>query len=501
MQQTSEGGQQQRSYSDLQLRNDGDLQHKSDSDPQQRSDGGLPHSSDGDLQQRNDSDLHQSSDGDLQQSSDGDLQLEDSNDLQQSSGSFTHEKAPDPECRIINLQLLSRHIEDVTQHVATCSACHMVAQSLDAITVVGEKDRNGLASIMGCKFKGCGQELTFNTSTKATGLTGKYFWTNNLAAVWGQMSVGGGFNSLEESLSVFNIPVMTQRSFVHTEQMIGKWWWKLLEESMISAGKEEKQIAINKGQYHNNIPAITVIVDGGWSKRTHKHSYNALSCVGVIFGKETRKLLYIGVRNKFCTVCAKDASKSHECYKNWSGSSSSMESDIILEGFRKAEQQHGLRYINFIGDGDSSVHTTLISGVSGWGHAISKQECANHAVKCYRSSLENLVKDKPQYKGRHKLTESQQKRLASAMRCAIIMRSKEFNERKVDKSKAAKALQDDILNSTLHCFGSHHKCKPEYYKTMKALCSPPLNKSLPESNVSNNSSLSSTDISLDNLYI
>ena len=177
--------------------NDGDLQHTSDSDPQQRSDDGLPHSSDGDLQQRNDSDLQQSSDGDLQQSSNGDLQPEDNSDLQQSSGSFTHEKAPDPECRIINLQLLSRHIKDVTQHVATCLACHMVAQSLDAIAVVGEKDRNGLASIMGCKFKGCGQELTFNTSTKATGLAGKYFWTNNLAAVWGQMSVGGGFNSLE----------------------------------------------------------------------------------------------------------------------------------------------------------------------------------------------------------------------------------------------------------------------------------------------------------------
>ena len=42
------------------------------------------------------------------------------------------------------------------------------------------------------------------------------------------MSVGGGFNSLEEFLSVFNIPfVMTQRSFVLTEQMIGKWWWKI----------------------------------------------------------------------------------------------------------------------------------------------------------------------------------------------------------------------------------------------------------------------------------
>ena len=97
----------------------------------------------------------------------------------------------------------------------------------------------------------------------------------------------------------------------------------------------------------------------------------------------------------------------HECFRNWIGSSSSMESDIILEGFSIAEQQHSVRYINFIGDGDSSVHTTLISGVCGWSHVLTKQECANHAVKCYRSTLENLVKDKPQDKGRHKLTEPQ----------------------------------------------------------------------------------------------
>ena len=89
-----------------------------------------------------------------------------------------------------------------------------------------------------------------------------------------------------------------------------------------------------------------------------------------------------------------------------------------------AEQQHGVWYIKFIGDGDSSVHAQLIAGVSGWGYAIQKQECANHAVKCFRSSLEKLVKDKPQYKGRGKLIEQMRKRLASSMRCAIINRSK-----------------------------------------------------------------------------
>ena len=189
------------------------------------------------------------------------------------------------QCRIINLHLLNKHIKDIAQHIATCSTCLDMAQSMDdSVTIVGETRHKGLASMLGCRF-GCGKELAFATSTKTTGLSGKKYWTNNLAAVWGQMAVGGGFNTLEETMCILGIPVMTKQSFFRTERAIGKWWWSLLEESMASAGREEKQIAITKGQYHDNIPAITVIVDGGWCKRSHRHSYNALSGVGVIFGK------------------------------------------------------------------------------------------------------------------------------------------------------------------------------------------------------------------------
>jgi len=120
--------------------------------------------------------------------------------------------------------------------------------------------------------------------------------------------------------------------------VIGKWWWAALEESMLATGKEEKQIAIKQGHYHQGIPAITVIIDAGWCKCTYKHSYNALSSVGVIFGKQTRKLLYIGVQNKFCSVCAQGNNNKHECFRNCIGLSSSMESDIILEGFCSAEK-------------------------------------------------------------------------------------------------------------------------------------------------------------------
>lgn len=36
-------------------------------------------------------------------------------------------------------------------------------------------------------------------------------------------------------------------------------------------------MAIEKGSFHEGVPAITVIVYGGWSKRSRKHSYNAKS--------------------------------------------------------------------------------------------------------------------------------------------------------------------------------------------------------------------------------
>ena len=108
---------------------------------------------------------------------------------------------------------------------------------------------------------------------------------------------------------------------------------------MLEAGQREREIAIQKGHFHEGVPAITVIVDGGWSKRLHKHSYNAKSGVAIIIGKETGQLLHIGVRNKFCHACARKIPKeNHTCYRNWTASSSEMEADIILEGFWKQKE-------------------------------------------------------------------------------------------------------------------------------------------------------------------
>ena len=46
----------------------------------------------------------------------------------------------------------------------------------------------------------------------------------------------------------------------------------------------------------------------------------------MIFGLKIKKLLYIGMYNKFCAACIQPNSTSkNTCFKNWNGSSSAME--------------------------------------------------------------------------------------------------------------------------------------------------------------------------------
>ena len=115
-----------------------------------------------------------------------------------------------------------------------------------------------------------------------------------------------------------------------------------------------------------------MIIDGGWCKQTHKHSYNTKSGVGIIIRRETGKLLYMGVHNKHCSTCAHadketKAPQEHDCYKNWDGPSTFIETDIILQlqWFKEAESKYGLKYTTFISDGDSSLRSSLITGIPG----------------------------------------------------------------------------------------------------------------------------------------
>ena len=202
--------------------------------------------------------------------------------------------------RIINLQELASFITDISSHTH--------AEVEPFLLLVS----HGLASILFAKCNTCNHDISFTTSQKIGGVGNRMRWEANVAGVWGQMATGGGHARLEEVMAMLGVPVMSKKSFVATESVLDKAWWSSLDESMKEAAAEEKRIAISKNSYHNGVPAISVIVDAGWSKRSHKHSYNAKSGVGIVVGKETKKLLHVGVRNKYCSVWARAETEGKE---------------------------------------------------------------------------------------------------------------------------------------------------------------------------------------------
>ena len=358
--------------------------------------------------------------------------------------------------RIIDMEKLSADIARVSHHSSICTGvCH----------VVEEVRREGLVSVFLIECDKCREKFRCESSNKVNGSSSKKKrYVVNLGAVWGQMVTGGGPSKLNEIAATLDMPGMHRKTFVSIEKQIGQAWETLLAEEMTKAGEEERQLAIQKKESFEGVPAITVTVDAGWSKRSHKHSYNAKSGVAVIIGNATKKLLFLAVRNKYCAICAvaenKGVSpKEHKCYRNWGGSSCGMESDMIVEGFRAAETMHKVRYMKMVGDGDSSVHANIQTNVLGWGVHVAKIECANHSVKCYRNRLEKIVQDFPQYKGKGKLTGTAIKRLTNGARCAIKINSKDGN---VDQ------LRKDLRNCPNHVFNDHSNCSTYFCKVAAA---------------------------------
>lgn len=226
---------------------------------------------------------------------------------------------------------------------------------------------------------------------------------------------------------------------------------------MEAAGVEEKEHALEMGHvYEDGTPWITVYIDGSWSKRSYGTNYNALSGMIGIIGRHTGKLLFTAVRNKFCCVCARaenlnDEPKSHICYKNWDQSAPAMEADMAVEGFNLSETMHGVRYRQFIADGDSSVFAKLRQHVS-YGQTINKIECSNHALKNFGKHLHRIKKDTHiKLEGRKLLTVTKIKQLQRRAKCSIYEHSK--TEKKVT------LLREDLKNGLHHVYGDHSVCR------------------------------------------
>lgn len=214
---------------------------------------------------------------------------------------------------------------------------------------------------------------------------------------------------------------MSCKTYKTSHMSVMGGWEKAAVENMQQAVREEAEYAVSIGSIDSEgCPLLTVIADGCWSKRSYRTNYNALSGVAAIVGQHTKKILYFGVKNKFCTVCARAAFRDknpteHVCGKNHVCSSASMESSILVEGFKKSVEMYGVKFSTMIADGDSSTYKKILDARPYNKLTVEKVECRNHLLRNYCNKLKALTKDTTFSLALRKLLEGRIMRLRTAI--------------------------------------------------------------------------------------
>ena len=78
-----------------------------------------------------------------------------------------------------------------------------------------------------------------------------------------------GADHLKEQLACIQVPSLNTPSFINLERTMGATFEATVSTQLLTAGQMERQLAIVQGNYNNQVPAIAVVVDAGWSKRSH----------------------------------------------------------------------------------------------------------------------------------------------------------------------------------------------------------------------------------------
>ncbi|XP_063986122.1 uncharacterized protein LOC135167084 isoform X2 [Diachasmimorpha longicaudata] len=175
------------------------------------------------------------------------------------------------------------------------------------------------------------------------------------------------------------------------------------EKLFSSAATEEKQMT----SLTNNIEDttdVTVSGDGTWKKRGFASLYGVSSLIGY----QTGKVLDVIVKSSYCKLCESWKKKldtaefeewkeehieTDQCAANHTGASGNMEVSSIIEMFKRSIVKHGVRYVNYIGDGDSKTYSGILKAQPyGEDFVVNKKECIGHVQKRMGTRLRDLVK-------------------------------------------------------------------------------------------------------------
>ena len=122
-----------------------------------------------------------------------------------------------------------------------------------------------------------------------------------------------------------------------------------------------------------------------------------------VISKDAIQCIDYRVMSKVCSACQSWKGKEgadendrlnddHNCCVNYEGSAGSKETAGVLECYRESVELNKLRYVKFIGDGDSKSYSEVVKADPYDGVPIKKLECSGHVQKGVGSRLRSLKK-------------------------------------------------------------------------------------------------------------
>jgi len=248
-------------------------------------------------------------------------------------------------------------------------------------------------------FKLVAQRSCSSRSCNSSPITNRFVEINR-RLMFAVRMLGGGLQNLRLFCAILDITSSFSNNIYYTFlDNLHTASKAIFENFQKKAVKEE----IEKNTAAGNDPLhLTVSGDGSWKKR----GFSSLFDIATLIGKYTNKVLDVVVKSAYCQSCANWKSKkgsieydawkeSHDdvCSANHQGSAGKMEVDAISEMFLRSNELLGVKYENYIGDGDTKTFKMILDINPYDDLVVKKKECVGHVQKRMGTRLRAVKKN------------------------------------------------------------------------------------------------------------
>ncbi|XP_070183042.1 uncharacterized protein [Littorina saxatilis] len=254
----------------------------------------------------------------------------------------------------------------------------------------------------------CQQTVEFCSSGKV----GKVYEVNRRFPL-AILAIGKNKKGAQRFLGNMNMPPPpAPKSWQNHKRQILKQTRCVADNSIRKAAQELRGEVTD--EENDKLTDVTVSVDGTWHRRGFSSKHGIVTTLSV--NGKNGKVIDTETLSNYCDSCAKHKNKlgvdefelwkaAHVrkglCNKNHTGSAGSMEPVGAETTFRRPSELHKLRYVRYLGDGDSKSYARVRDAGIYEGVDIEKLECCGHVQKRMMRQLTNKVTDLKNTKFQH----------------------------------------------------------------------------------------------------